>query len=92
MYSWQNEQGEWHFSLLGGTNRLKTKEEITGSPFGVKEIKANLCHLSLQDQVVWMNLSVDDGNPQLAFPPDSIMKEIQETAQDCDINLRVVKK
>jgi hypothetical protein len=66
LYSWQVEN-EWHFTLITGTNRLKSYEEITSSEDvisdddwtkvtvkGVDAIKAALGRLPEGEEVFWI--------------------------------------
>lgn len=65
LYSWQ-EQGQWNFTLITGTNRNKTLEEITSSEniesedgwvkihvIGVEGIKAVLSRVPANEYVSW---------------------------------------
>lgn len=65
MYSWQ-EEGQWHFTLITGTNRNKTLEEVTTGESkegedgwvnihvtGVDEIKAVLSRVPAKEFVSW---------------------------------------
>ena len=65
LYSWQ-EQGQWHFTLITGTNRNKTLEEVTIGEdaesengwvnihvTGVDEIKAVLSRVPAEEFVSW---------------------------------------
>jgi ABC-type glycerol-3-phosphate transport system substrate-binding protein len=65
LYSWQN-GGEWYFTLITGTNRNKSLEEITSefnteSPdgwvdihaVGIEEIKAILHRIPAGEFVIW---------------------------------------
>ena len=66
LYSW-SEDGQWHFTLITGTNRNKTLEEITsGEDFisetgwvrvqviGVNAIRAVLSKLHQGEEIVWL--------------------------------------
>ena len=57
LYSWKL-KGHWYYSLLPGTNRLKTYEEIT-APGIVKRdaagLKAELQKLPRGEEVFWMS-------------------------------------
>jgi hypothetical protein len=66
LYSWQAD-GAWHFTLITGTNRLKSLEEITtGEDMvstdgwvrvhvrGVEALKDLLCRLPAGEQVFWI--------------------------------------
>ena len=57
LYSWKV-NNHWYYSLLPGTNRLKSYEEIT-APAVVKRdtagLKAELRKLSRGEEVIWMS-------------------------------------
>jgi hypothetical protein len=57
LYSWKD-KGHWYYSLLPGTNRLKSYEEIT-EPGTVRRdtegLKSELQKLSKGDEVFWMS-------------------------------------
>jgi hypothetical protein len=74
LYSWQM-QGEWHFSLVVGTNRLKTFEEISSpevSVEGIEALKMELDKLARGEQVFWLVQRV----PGAARPPDEMLDAI----------------
>jgi hypothetical protein len=65
LYSWQ-EQGQWHFTLITGTNRIKTLEEIISGDdtvskdgwvrihaVGVDAVKALLGRVPVSEWVSW---------------------------------------
>ena len=76
LYSWQIDS-EWYFSLLEGTNRLKTFEEVTAETAavkGIESIERKLGHLSRGEQVFWGFRNI----PNLAMPPAGTVNEIKE--------------
>jgi len=102
LYSWQ-EKDEWHFTLITGTNRLKTLEEITtGESFidsegwvkisvtGVATLKNALVRLPAGEQIFWVgarNLSFD----KLTLPPQAIIDDIQARCQNLGLDLWVTE-
>jgi hypothetical protein len=75
LYSWQVE-GEWHFALVVGTNRIKTYDEVSvpGVPVrGLDAIRAELDLLPAGEQVLWTAGRVPDTVP----PPDELITEIE---------------
>ena len=55
LYTW-SEQGRWNFSLLPGTNRLKSREEIRAAASaleGARDLKRALGRLPRGETVVW---------------------------------------
>jgi hypothetical protein len=58
LYSWKPEGGEWHFSLLAGTNREKAESEITNprdTIIGIPKLEARLSTLARGESVIWRN-------------------------------------
>jgi hypothetical protein len=66
LYSWQN-GGQWVFTLITGTNRLKTLAEITTAPDseradglikvsarGIAELESLLTRLPSKSEIFWM--------------------------------------
>lgn len=89
LYSWQ-EAGQWHFTLVTGTNRNKTRDELvspgeTISPdgwvkihvIGSEAIVGALARLPRGEQVFWLGLPSDG---QTAFPPPETIASIEEKA------------
>jgi lysophospholipid acyltransferase (LPLAT)-like uncharacterized protein len=61
LYSWKAD-GKWHYSLVVGTNRVKSYEEITSNKnvqVGDAAIRDELKKLTRGEQVFWMS----DGPP-----------------------------
>jgi hypothetical protein len=57
LYSWKR-GGTWYYSLLPGTNRTKTYEEITAQPAvkkSIGELESELKKLSRGAQVFWQS-------------------------------------
>jgi hypothetical protein len=77
LYSWQSD-GNWFFSLLIGTNRMKTIEEITDPVVqleGVDSLKEQLAKLPSREFVSWFAFQSEPG---AAYPPAKIVEEIQK--------------
>jgi hypothetical protein len=78
LYSWQD-GGQWKFSLLVGTNREKTLEEIKSAEVvlsSVDALKSKLEEIPAGQYVTW---SLRD---TLSFPPDDMIKQVEQTCQD----------
>ena len=59
LYSWPN-GSEWNFSLVPGTNRLKSYNEVVNSPFrvtGSEMLKTMLLKLPQEETVIWIEES-----------------------------------
>lgn len=90
LYSW-NVRGEWYFSLLVGTNRLKTNKEVTSSKVrvkGIEALKILLNQLASGEEVSWSAVLVSRMN----LPPDKIIQEIKIYCEGRDIILRVNRR
>ena len=90
LYSWQDEDGQWLFSIMLGTNRVKTISEVQTSPIDISDVKRQFCEMVRGEQVFWME-SVQDTTTgeSYTFPqvPDTIVHEIQAQAESCGIVL-----
>jgi len=94
LYSWKDSKsGEWCFSMLPGTNRMKTYREVT-DPLCIKKgadaLKKELATLATGEQVFWFN-TIDKmqpvGNPHLSFPPEAMMKELSDYCASLKVHL-----
>ena len=89
LYSWQVGD-EWYFSLLEGTNRLKTYPEVTADTVAVKGIESilqKLERLPKGEQVFWTQQNL----PNLVLPPEETTNQITESCVRSGIDLTVVK-
>jgi len=103
LYSW-SEDGQWHFTLITGTNRTKTLEEITSGEDVISEtgwvrirvkgadaIKDILCRLPQDESVSWcdeMHIGQSTGT-DFQLPPEPITDSIVEYAAGCGLDLMV---
>lgn len=92
LYSWQP-NGEWRFTLITGTNRNKTREEITStadaltpngwvkvSVTGIDALKRVLSRLPAGEEIVWMGIE----HPQIGIyplPPAETTESIRKYCQ-----------
>jgi hypothetical protein len=103
LYSW-SEEGQWHFTLITGTNRIKTIEEITSEEnfisetgwvriqvVGADAIKDVLNHLPEGESVFWCDeLHIGQSTEtDLRLPPEQIADAIEEYAKQCGLDLVV---
>jgi hypothetical protein len=85
LYSWQ-EGSQWTFSLLVGTNREKTLEEIKSAEIllsGVVELKSVLETIPSGQYITWSLRET------LSFPPDDLLKQIEQTCEDQGLILNI---
>jgi hypothetical protein len=95
LYSWEQD-GEWHFTLITGTNRNKTVEEVTSTTpsgsvdglvhihvVGQEAIKDVLSRVPPSEFVIWL-AELREESPQpgpiIRLPPDPIVVDIREHA------------
>lgn len=86
IYSWPTKRG-WRFSLLPGTNRLKTQVQVTQNPlFGVKPLLAALEKLPPKTSVYWASPETlakrwGMGGTAFAFPPREILNQVSKLCE-----------
>ena len=103
LYSW-SEDGQWHFTLITGTNRIKTIEEITSKEdfisetgwvkiqvVGADAIKDVLSRLPEGESVFWCDdLRIGQSTEMdLQLPPEQIADAIEEYAKQCGLDFVV---
>ena len=103
LYSWL-ESGQWHFTLISGTNRTKTMEEITSGEdyisetgwvkihvVGVDAIKDVLSLVPQNESVCWCDeLHVGQAtDTDLQLLPEQIVDTIKELAEQCGLDFVV---
>ena len=103
LYSWE-EDGQWHFTLITGTNRIKTIEEITSKEdfiseagwvkiqvVGADAIKDVLSRLPEGESVLWCDeLHIwQSTETDLQLPPEQIADAIEEYAKQCGLDFVV---
>jgi len=100
LYSWE-EDGQWHFTLITGTNRTKTVEEITTKDDYISEtgwvkihvvgsdaIKDILSRLPQNESVFWCDeLHIGQmTETNLQLPPEQITNVIKGYAEQCGLD------
>ena len=83
LYSWQD-GGQWKFSLLVGTNREKTLEEIKSAGVilsSVDELKAALEQMPEGQYITWSSRET------LSFPPENIIEQVEAICEDQGLTL-----
>ncbi|MBN2044639.1 MAG: hypothetical protein JW757_06445 [Anaerolineales bacterium] len=90
LYSWQAESGEWQFSLLPGTNRIKTFAEVAADPLDQHELEADLSKLAVGETVFWVNRVEGDVSGQMVFPPQVVIEAIVRHANGVDVTVEIL--
>lgn len=99
LYSWQVEN-EWYFTLITGTNRLKSYEEITSGEDVVSEdgwikitvksvgsIEATLSQLPEGEAIFWLTRRI----PGFSFPSEEIIDDIKAYCDQLGLKLEVIE-
>ena len=85
LYSWQD-GNQWRFSILIGTNREKTLDEIKSADVtlsSVEELKSTLEQIPAGQYITWSTRET------LSFPPEDILKEVEQTCNDKGLLLNI---
>jgi hypothetical protein len=87
LYSWQD-GNQWRFSLLVGTNREKSLDEIkstdTALP-GMEALRATLNRVPPGQYITWSSRET------LSFPPDDMLKQVEATCKNRGLILNIAK-
>lgn len=96
LYSWRLD-GKWRYSLVEGTNRRKSYEEITSDKITLKGssgLKAQLEKLPKGSQVIWTTgidpaviKSANGKNPKLELPSGKRVRKIKKYCDKIGIKL-----
>lgn len=103
LYSWQADN-QWHFTLITGTNRNKTLEEITSGENvvtedgwvrihaqGVDALKAVLHRLARDENVFWAdNRWPPMQGSAMTLPPTAVVDEIKDYCEQLELSLSVI--
>ena len=87
LYSWQ-EGNRWNFSLLVGTNREKTINEIKSADdvlLDMDALKSMLEKVPAGQYVTWLSTET------LPFPPDDIIKQVEQICKNQGLILNITK-
>jgi hypothetical protein len=85
LYSWQ-EGGQWKFSVLVGTNRQKTLEEIKSTDVvlsGVDALTSTLERIPAGQYITWSSRET------LSFPPEDIRSQVEQACKDKGLILNI---
>jgi hypothetical protein len=84
------ENGEWRFSLLAGTNRTKTSDEVRATATrleGVDALRSALEDIAPGQWVTWWSPSWVDG--AVALPPSEIVEEVRRISAAQGLELQM---
>lgn len=89
LYSWQ-EEGQWSFSLLEGTNRTKSIEEIQSPGTrldGIDALRPALEELESGEWVTWWGPSWT--GEALEFPSADLVEQVRTMCEERGLQLMV---
>jgi hypothetical protein len=92
LYSWQDETGKWQYSILAGTNRNKSLDEVQAAPLDLGEVKEAIEKMAVGESLFWMQTAFDQKSDQmvtLPVPPEDVIRELQEFAHDKQVDLHI---
>jgi len=78
LYSWRETKTTWCFSLLLGTNREKSIDQITNPAtkiVGVKKLKKQLANLPVGENIYWINIAKEPVPPTIVNDITSYSKQ-----------------
>lgn len=84
LYSWPNGDG-WNYSILPGTNRIKSLEEVTDNPitvFGSDSLKMLLDRMPVNENIfweseAWLERCWSSNHGTLSLPDEETVSEIE---------------
>ena len=85
LYSWQ-EDGQWKFSVLVGTNREKTLDEIKSTDVvlsGMDALTSTLEKIPAGQYITWSSRET------LSFPPEDIRSQVEQVCKDMGLILNI---
>jgi hypothetical protein len=98
IYSWQQD-GEWWFAILQGTNRLKNYPEVISGPLtvnGIIHLKSILDKFPEGEIITmigqnWLKAVWGSGYYNLELPPESMISEITSNSEQRKLLLEVAE-
>ncbi len=104
LYSW-SQDGQWHFTLITGTNRNKTQDEIIARSntvtadgwvqiqvIGVEAIKTIIAGIPQDEWVSWRTVPIEPAAASgviFTLPPETIVEALKTQAQQSGFHLTV---
>lgn len=87
LYSWQEGDGQWCFSILTMTDRAKTAEDIFNKRqtiHGISKLKESIAKMPRNTELVWMKNPWEGtsvkGTESVIWPPAEIMNDLRRFA------------
>lgn len=92
LYSWEGD-GDWYFSVLVGTNRTKTVDEVHAPEArldGIDALTPVLEGLAAGEWVTWWCPPWVEGT--VAFPPSELVEQVRRICEQQGLQLHVVNE
>lgn len=89
LYSWQDAQGAWLFSMVDGTNRLKPVGEIQkpeNTVVGPEALVSAFSMLAEGEQIYWFHHVRG-----FEYPPEALCDRLTKAAQQAGVQLSLPK-
>jgi hypothetical protein len=89
LYSWQVADGTWRYSLLPGTNRMKSNDEVTVAAVVISDagaLKRWLAELATNEQVFWHRPDA----VKFSLPDPRVVEELKTYCRVLQIDLQVM--
>ena len=90
------EEGEIKYSLMLGTNRLKTADEIRAASCNLKDLLNQIKTLAIGETIFWFNKSPEDNwhkikieNIDFKYPDALVVKQIKATCAEYGVSLHM---
>ena len=93
LYSWP-QGNDWNYSILPGTNREKTYDEVIANKIrviGKDSLKMLLDKFPAKEELFWTGKRSGDGWANLSFPDDNTINEIKNYCQQKELVLSVIQ-
>lgn len=96
LYSWKD-QNDWYYTVLYGTNRTKTIEEIqfisstalqVAKLNSVESLKNLFSRLAPKENIMWY--SCVEASPSFSLPPENIINEIKDYCLERQLELTIL--
>jgi hypothetical protein len=99
LYSWQNSDNEWNFSVLPNTSSQKTVAQVFSKKArlrGINPLKQKISRLPEGTEIFWLDKlpaapgPKAKGSESLRYPPDRIADDIKHYAEAHKITIKIL--
>lgn len=98
LYSWY-QQSEWHYSIIIGTNRLKSCDEVLNNRISVtslSQLQQLLAKMPANEEIMWLGedwirQTWPESCAPLSLPDDSTVDNVRQFCRVYNLRLTVVR-